>query len=92
MSKPKTHFQRKQKLLPDEKSHGLGTQQESRKKVSGPFPTIWVKEPRHSDTISDEKRCLYRSARLLYRHRISGRGFVAGDRCWCNLHLVDYGI
>ena len=60
---------RKMKLLlpDDEKSHGLGTKRESCKKMANFLP-FWVKEPRDSGIISDEKRytiCLYRSTRLV---------------------------
>ena len=46
------------KLLPDEKSHGLGAQRESGKKnglLCIFFRRFWVKEPRHSENDSGEK-------------------------------------
>ena len=60
-------------MLPDEKSQGLGIiQRESRKKITC-FRQFWVKEPIHSETVSDEKCHLYRSTR-----RSDVTGFLGG--------------
>lgn len=51
-------------MIPDEKSHGSGTQRKSGKQKMSLFRRLWVKDPNHSEEVSDEKRCPYRSIRL----------------------------
>ena len=65
-SLPKTDCGEKIKLLvPDEKTHGLGIQREScKKRKMASFRRFWVKQPRQSENISDEKCYLCRSTRL----------------------------
>ena len=57
---PKSWFGAKKKpaMIPDENIYGLGTQREAGKKVAHyffVFRRFWVKEPRRSGNISDEK-------------------------------------
>ena len=43
-------------MIPNEKAHDLGTQRQSPCGTEmGNFGRFWVKEPRHSETISDQK-------------------------------------
>ena len=65
MSLPKIDLDESKTATPDEKSHGLGTPQESRnnKKNGAYFRRFRVKELRHSETISDENCYLCRSTR-----------------------------
>ena len=63
----KTDLETNKKLLPAEKSHGLGTQQESCKKMAV-LRRFWVKDPRLSeDKIAKKKKKVYpyRSTRQL---------------------------
>ena len=63
---------------PDEGSHGLGTRRESfiAKKNVTYFRRFWVKNPRHSETTSDEKRYLYRSTRGSSYHAFQTKATV----------------
>ena len=60
--------------IPDEKSHGLGTQRESRKQMTNYLffsRRFWVKEPFHSENFQANKRYTvipYRSMRQVHHH------------------------
>ena len=57
---------RKVKLLPEENfSCPMCTNENHAKKMAN-FRRNWVKEPRHSETIQDEKRYLHRSTSLSF--------------------------
>ena len=63
---PPESYLQKNKLLRarDEKFHGLSAQRESCKKMTR-VQRFWVKETRHSETISDEKCYLHSSSTRL---------------------------
>ena len=56
---PKNLLGEKMKQLPlDQQSHGLGAQRDSCEKLDHGFRRFWVKEPRHSETVSNENALL----------------------------------
>ena len=88
--------------LPDENSDGLGTQRESCKQMAY-FRWIFLQEPGHSDTISDEKCYLDRGTRRrvnTWKHfrsvqcsvspsQIRTFSLDASRRCWILLSESD---
>ena len=69
--------------MPDEKSHGLCTQDENhvQNNMAYDFQHLWVKKLRHSETISDEKCYLYRSMHFPIYWRRATRTLVGIAYC-----------
>ena len=71
-------WRRRTAIITDEIYHGLlvNTRRKSREKKKNVLRRFWVKNPRRSENISDEKCYLYRSTRLKW---CGGAGGAGGD-------------